>query len=113
MQRRFGAFAIVCASLALPATAAAASKTVYPGGPVKFQNNVIGKVGAGVDNFLINRVTINVGDTVVWNGKARFNGFHTVDFPAKGGKPLPLIIPDGQDGHRRQRLRRKPVLVQR
>ena len=51
---------------------------------------------ACVDNFLINRVTINVGDTVVWNGKALANGFHSVNFPKKGGKPLPLIVPTGK-----------------
>ena len=96
MQRRFGAFAIACAFLAIPATAAAASKTVYAGGPVKFQNQLAKATGGGVNNFLVNRVTINVGDTVVWNGAALANGFHSVNFPKAGGKPFPLILPTGK-----------------
>jgi plastocyanin len=99
MQRRFGIAVAACAltaALALPAAAGARTKTVYPGGPVKWQNQIATKYGAFVDNFMINRVTINVGDTVVWDGKARFNGgFHTVDFPAKGGSDVPLILPTG------------------
>jgi plastocyanin len=95
MDRRFGALAIVCASLTMPASAAAASKTVYAGGPVKFQNGSIRtKYRAGVDNFVINRVTVNVGDTVVWDGKALASGFHTVDLPGKD-RPLPLFAPTG------------------
>ena len=39
-------------------------------------------------------------------------GFHTVDFPAKGGKPLGLIAPAGSTS-RRPRCRRRSVLVQR
>jgi plastocyanin len=75
-----------------PGAAIAHTKTVYPGGPVKFQNQIGKKYGAGVDNFMINRVTINVGDTVVWSAKAQANGFHTIDFPAKGGSDQPLFV---------------------
>jgi plastocyanin len=97
MHGRLGAIAVVCASVAVPATAAAASKTVYAGGgPVKFQTQLGQSTGGGVNNFMINRVTINVGDTVVWDGKALANGFHSVDFPKKGGKPLPAILPTGK-----------------
>ncbi len=71
----------------------AGTKTVYPGGPVKYQNKLARATGAGVDNFMINRVTINVGDSVVWNAKAQANGFHTIDFPKKGGSDLPLFVP--------------------
>jgi plastocyanin len=92
--RRFGAVVAVVA-LALPAAAAARSKTVYAGGPIAYQDAISKKYGAGVDNFLINKVTINVGDTVVWDGKSRFNGFHTIDFPGKGGSDLPLLLPTG------------------
>jgi plastocyanin len=95
MLKGAGACVVVCAALAVPATAGAATKTVYAGGPVGFQNKIGTKYGGGVDNFLVNRVTINVGDTVEWNGKALANGFHTVDFPAKGGGDLPLILPTG------------------
>ena len=70
----------------------ARTKTVFPGGPVKYQNKLAKATGAGVDNFLINKVTVNVGDTVVWNAKAAGNGFHTIDFPKKGGADLPLLV---------------------
>jgi plastocyanin len=93
MKRTGGAIAVVCVALALPAGAAAATRTVYAGGPVGWQKQIHKKYGAGVNNFLINRVTVSVGDTVVWNGAARSNGFHTVDLPAIGGSDLPLILP--------------------
>jgi plastocyanin len=93
MRKAVGACVAALATLAVPATAGAATKTVYAGGPVGFQNQLAKKFGGGVDNFLINRVTIHAGDTVVWNGKALANGFHTVDFPAKGGSGVPLIVP--------------------
>ena len=95
MNRRIGVFVVACAVLALPAVSAARTKTVYAGGPAPFQNSMLKKYGAGVDNFLVNTVTINAGDTVVWNGKSRFGGFHTVDIPAKGGSDLPLFTPSG------------------
>jgi plastocyanin len=95
MKRGIGV-AMACAALAaaaLPAGAAAATKTVYAGGPAKWQNSLLKAYGADVDNFLVNRVTINVGDTVVWNKKSLSGGFHSVDFPAKGGADLPLLVP--------------------
>ena len=88
------AVALAVAALAiLPSAAAAHSKTVYAGGPAKW-SKTLGV--AGVDNFLINRVTINVGDTVVWNGASLSGGFHSVDIPAVGGEDLPLILPTGK-----------------
>ena len=87
---------VACATLALPALAAANSKTVLSGGPLKFQNQIGKQFSTGVDAFMIPKVTINVGDTVVWDGKTRQNGFHSIDFPKKGGKPLPLILPTGK-----------------
>ena len=85
------AIAGLCA--ALPATAAAHTRTVYAGGPVKWQKSL----GiAGVDNFLINRVTIDAGDTVVWSGASLAAGFHTVDIPTPGGSDLPLLLPTGK-----------------
>ncbi len=104
MDRRFRsaaiATALAAAVLAVPASAAAKTKTkktvtVYAGGPVAWATQLQNRYGAGVDNFLINRVTINVGDTVDWNGDSRYGGFHTVDIPAKGGQDLPLIVPTG------------------
>jgi plastocyanin len=79
----------------LPSVAAAHSKTVYAGGPVKWSNQLAHATGAGVDNFLIQRVTINVGDTVIWNGKSLAGGFHTVDVPKPGDSDLALIQPSG------------------
>ncbi len=96
MYRRIGAIAAAgaaVAAVAAPTTAAAATKVVFAGGPAKFQGGLQKKYGAGVDNFLINRVTINAGDTVVWDGKSLSGGFHTVDFPAKGSSDLPLFVP--------------------
>ncbi len=95
MKRVIGV-AIACAALAttaLPAGAAAATKKVYAGGPAKWQNGISKKYGAGVDNFLVNRVTVHVGDTVVWDKASQGAGFHSVDFPAKGGADLPLFVP--------------------
>lgn len=81
---------------ALPAAAGAKTKVVYAGGPVKWQNQLSRSTGAGVDNYLIDKVTINAGDTVVWNGASLANGFHTVDIPKLGGKDLPLITGTGK-----------------
>lgn len=97
MNRRVG-FVVVCSAvvaLAMPSLAAARSKVVYAGGPVKWSNS-LGRYGAGVDNFLINRITINVGDTVVWNGASLASGFHTVDIPKLNGSDLALITSTGK-----------------
>ena len=86
MTRRCRNVAVVCvlaAVAALPASAAARTKVVYAGGPVKWANALQKHYGAGVNNFLINRVTINAGDTVDWNGASLSSGFHTVDIPAR------------------------------
>jgi plastocyanin len=82
--------------VALPTSALARTKTVYPGGPASFQQRLAKTTGGGVDNFLINTVTIHVGDTVVWNGKAQSAGFHSIDFPAKGGSDLRLFTLTGK-----------------
>jgi plastocyanin len=81
-------------ALAMPSLAVARSKVVYAGGPVKWSHS-LGRYGAGVNNFLIHRVTINVGDTVVWNGASLANGFHTVDIPKLNGSDLALITATG------------------
>ncbi len=94
MRRSWGIGVLACgAVLAIAPGAAARTKTVYPGGPVKFQNKLAKATGAGVNNFMINKVTINIGDSVVWDAKAQANGFHTIDLPAKGGSDLPLFVP--------------------
>jgi len=42
-----------------------------------------------INAFFNKKTTINVGDTVSFE----IRGFHTIDFPAKGGSALPLIVP--------------------
>lgn len=81
-------------TLALAPSAGARTKVVYAGGPAKWANSALGP--ATVDNFLINRVTINVGDTVVWNGASLANGFHTVDIPKLNGAELALLTSTGK-----------------
>ena len=87
---------VVGAAIALPSAASAATKVVYAGGPVKWSKALQRSTGAGVNNFLINRVTINVGDSVTWSGATLAGGFHTVDIPAVGGSDQPLIVDTGQ-----------------
>ncbi len=84
------------AVVAIPSTAAAATKVVFAGGPAKYQAALGKAYGAGVNNYLINRVTVNVGDTVVWDGKSLASGFHDVDFPKLGGSDLPLLVRTGK-----------------
>jgi plastocyanin len=97
MRRGAGFVGLLCATIAvaLPSTAAARTKVVYAGGPVSYQK-ALGRYGAGVDNFLINRITINVGDTVDWNGASLASGFHTVDIPKLNGSDLALITATGK-----------------
>lgn len=87
---------LLAAVFALPAAAAAKSRVVYAGGPVAWSNSLQKHYGASVDNFLINRVAINVGDTVVWNGASLAGGFHTVDIPKLNGSDLPFFTATGQ-----------------
>jgi plastocyanin len=85
----------LCAAglVVLPAAANAQTKVVYAGGPGGFASKLQKKYGAGVNNFLINKVTIHAGDTVSWDGKSLAGGFHSIDIPAAGGSDLPLILP--------------------
>ena len=93
MAKRFGVLGLVVAAAAAFAPAAGAqTKVVYAGGPAKFVK-ALGRQGAGVNNFLLNRITIHVGDTVEWAGASLSGGFHTVDIPALHGSDLPLILP--------------------
>jgi plastocyanin len=95
MAKRFAVVGLVITAVfALASTASAQTKVVYAGGPAKF-NKALGKHGAGLDNFLLNRITIHVGDTVEWNGVSLSSGFHTVDIPKLHGSDLPLITPTG------------------
>jgi plastocyanin len=87
--RRAGLAIGVMAALVVPATASAATKTVIAG-PLKEAKGVFGGNATGdVDGYSLNTVTIHVGDKVRW----KFNGFHTVTFPKKGGT-VPFAAPD-------------------
>lgn len=95
MAKRFGVVGmLVAVAVAFAPAANAQTKVVYAGGPAKF-NRALQKHGAGLDNFLVNRITIHVGDTVEWNGVSLASGFHTVDIPKLHGSDLPLITPTG------------------
>jgi plastocyanin len=101
MSRRTRAIALgsaVSVAALLPAAASAASKTVYAGPPPSMKQ-VAAKLHvppavdqiADINDFFLHRVTINAGSTV----KFQIDGFHTVDFPAKGGSAVGLIVPSG------------------
>lgn len=95
MRRWTCSLALLAAAwLALPSMASARTKTVYAGGPPKWAGSLINSTGAGVNNFLVNKVTIHVGDTVDWNGASLSSGFHTIDIPkVRKGSVLPLLVP--------------------
>jgi plastocyanin len=88
--RSKAAFAAAVAALAVPASASAATKVVNMGVPTSAQKT-FQKQFADVNDFFPHGTTIHVGDSI----KFLPVGFHTVDIPAKGGKPLGLFAPAG------------------
>jgi plastocyanin len=78
---------LAVASLAAPSAASAATKTVDLGVPLKQQHR-FQVLGTDVNDFFPHGVSIHAGDTV----KFVPTGFHDVDLPAKGKKPLPLLV---------------------
>lgn len=80
------------ATLAVPAAASAATKVVDVGLPVKSQKS-FQKVSADVNDFFPHGATIHVGDSIRFTPTGEF---HTVNFPARGKRPLPLVTPTGQ-----------------
>jgi plastocyanin len=74
----------------VPATAQARTKSVTMGTPLTSQPT-FQRALSDVNDFFPHGVRIHVGDNV------RFvpTSFHTVNFPAKGQDPLPLIAPAG------------------
>jgi plastocyanin len=88
--RSKAAFAAAVAVLAVPASASAATKVVDMGLPTA-AGKAFQKQFADVNDFFPHGTTIHVGDTI----KFAPTGFHTVDIPAKGGKPLALFTPAG------------------
>jgi plastocyanin len=93
MVRRWAAVAGTGAAVLLIGAAPgfAATKRVYMGTPPSAQKS-LQAAGADVNAFFPRVTTVHVGDRV------RFEpvGFHTFDFPPRGGDPLPLISPTGQ-----------------
>ncbi len=99
MKRVSAVVVPICAALAtaaLPASAAAITKTVYAGPPQAAQGQAVKVLGKkflqkyspDVDAFFLNKTTINVGDTVSF----QLAGFHTVDLPGSSGQDLPLVV---------------------
>jgi plastocyanin len=88
--RSKAAFAAAVAVLAVPASASAATKVVDMGLPTA-AGKAFQKQFADVNDFFPHGTTIHVGDTI----KFAPTGFHTVDIPAKGAKPLALFAPAG------------------
>lgn len=96
-MRRVAAAAVLTAALVgLPATAMAKSRVVFAGGTPKFQKSIGRKYNSEALTFFNDRVTINAGDTVDWNGAALSGGFHTVDIPKLNGQDLALITSTGK-----------------
>ena len=77
--------------VALPAAAGAKTKTVDMGIPPA-SGKAFQKAGVDVNDYFPHGVTVNKGDKV----KFLPVGFHSFDFPARGGEPLPLISPTGE-----------------
>jgi plastocyanin len=88
---RAGIGAVVVLLLALPGVAQAATKSVNMGIPPK-SGKAFQPLGVDVNAFFPSGVTIHKGDRV----KFLPVGFHTFDFPPRGGAMLPLISPNGQ-----------------
>ena len=84
------ATAVAVAVLVLPAAASAATKTVNMGTPISAQKE-LNKVGSDANDFFPHGTTIHVGDSIKFNP----TGFHSVDIPNKGAKPLGLLAPAG------------------
>jgi len=100
MKKYWGLLATACvvvSAVALPAAAAARTKTVTAAPPAlakPLAGKLLGKSFVGTYNpdvnaFFLQRVTINAGDTV----KFVQNGFHTIDLPGRSNEDLPLILP--------------------
>ena len=83
---RVVAFTVAVAALGAAPAAEAASKTVYAGPPSAARG---APERADFNAFFREQVSIEVGDTVVW----QFRGFHNVLFPGPSEEP-PFVVPD-------------------
>jgi plastocyanin len=75
------------ALLAAPSAAQAATKTVNMGVPLKSQHG-FQVLATDVNDYFPHGVTVHAGDSV----KFVPTGFHDLDLPAKGKKPLQLLV---------------------
>lgn len=89
MRIRFLVVLSLAVVLAAPAAAGAATKTVTMGATPKQAKVLQRQLSSDANQFFRSTVTINAGDAV------RFIpfGFHTVDFPKRGGDAQPLFVP--------------------
>jgi plastocyanin len=78
-------------AVAAPGTAQAATKTVNMGTPPS-SAKAFQQTGSDVNDFFPHGITVRVGDSV----KFLPVGFHTIDFPPKGGLAQPLFSPSGK-----------------
>jgi len=83
--------AAVALTLMVPDAAQAAKKSVLMGVPPA-AGKAFEKTGSDVNAFFPSTVRIHAGDTVSFEPV----GFHTVDLPPAGGRPLPLVSPTGK-----------------
>ena len=89
MRSRFVVVLVPLVALAVPATAGAATKTVTMGATPNQGRVLQRQLSSDANQFFPRTVTVNAGDTVQF---LPF-GFHDANFPKRGGKALPLIVP--------------------
>lgn len=90
--RSAAAIAVVTGCALVPATASAATRTVFVGTPPSIVKTLNEKYSADANAFFPSSLTIHVNDTVAFAPV----GFHDVDVPAKGGKAVAAIGPTGK-----------------
>jgi plastocyanin len=83
------AFTVALCSLAVPGVAAAATKDVIAGKPVKKLPAGVAK-DADLNQFFPSSIKVHAGDSV----RFTIAGFHAVNFPKRGEAPPPLAAPD-------------------
>ena len=88
--RAVGVGLIVAATLAVPATVGAATKTVQAGPFGKTAQQGFEQAVGDANQFFRRTLTIHKGDSVKW----KMNGFHTVTFVPGGVEAPALIVPD-------------------
>ncbi|QEC46376.1 hypothetical protein FSW04_01465 [Baekduia soli] len=75
----------------IPTAAQAKVKTVYMGVPPSAQKTLNDKLNSDVNDFFPHSISVRVGQNVRFDP----SGFHTVDFPTRGARQLPLISATG------------------